>query len=160
MTLIAGPGWPNSNAFGTFGAASRPSGSRAVTIRLLVVQACNKLSAHPPPDSRWNFHNIDTVLNQVEIMKPPHEGPISMKEMLGICDTEGNSQNGGGSFIIERHEPHTYVKFEPGRNTSISMNGGLGPGDIGSPIPGGAMPSFGGGRMMPQHGKIMSPSGF
>lgn len=159
--MIIGPGWPNNNGFGgILGGSARPSGSRAVTIRLLVVQACSKLSAHPPTDSRWGFHNVDTVLNQVEHMKPPHEGPISMKEMLDICDTEGNTQNGGGSFIIEHHEPHTFVKFEPGRTTSISMSGGIGPGDIGSPIPGGAIPSFGGGRGFPQHGHVMSSSGF
>ena len=158
--MILGPGWPNNNAFGILGGSARSSGSRAVTIRLLVVQACSKLSAHPPADSRYGFHNIDTVLNQVELMKPHHEEQISMKEMLDICDTEGNTQNGGGSFIIEHHEPHTYVKFEPGRNTSIGMSGGVGPGDIGSPVPVGAMPAFGGGRGFAQHGNIMSSSGF
>ena len=93
-------------------------------------------------------------------MKPANEGPISMKEMLDICDTEGNSQNGGGSFVIEHNELNGIsVKFEPGRNTSVSMSGGLGPGDIGSPISGGAMPAFGGARGFSQ-GNIMSSSGF
>jgi len=62
-------------------------------------------------------------------MKPANEGSVPMQEMLDICDTEGNSQNGGGSFVIENHEPNgIFVKFEPGRNTSMSMSGGLGPG--------------------------------
>lgn len=124
------------------------------------MQACSKLTAHPPDDSRWGFHDIETVLHQVELMKPPHEGPISMVEMMDICDTEGNTQNGGGSFIIERRDSHTYVKFEPGRNTSLSMSGGVGPGDIGSPASGGAMPAFVGGRGFPPRGSLMSPSGF
>ena len=131
-----------------------------MTIRLLVCQACSKLSAHPPPDSRFGFHNVESVLSQVEMMKPANEGPIPMKEMLDICDTEGNSHNGGGSFVIENHEPNgTFVKFEQGRNTSVSLTGALGPGDIGSPVPGGVMPAFGGPRGFSQ-GNIMSPTGF
>jgi len=103
---------------------------------------------------------VETVLRQVEMMKPANEGSVPMQEMLDICDTEGNSQNGGGSFVIENHEPNgIFVKFEPGRNTSMSMSGGVGPGDIGSPVPGGAMAAFGGGRGFSQ-GNIMAPSGF
>ena len=67
-----------------------------------------------------------------------------MQDLYVICDTEGNSQNGGGSFEIERHgDAGAYVRFDPGRSMSMSMGGGMGPGDIGSPVPGGAMPSFG-----------------
>ena len=125
----------------------RPSGSRAVTIRLLVCQACNKLTAHPPQTSRGGYHNVQDVLRTVDVMKPSHEGPISMEEMLDICDTEGNTQNGGGSFKIDAHGPvGMYVKFEPGRSTSMSM------GEIGSPVTGGAMPAFGGGRGFQQPG--------
>lgn len=70
-----------------------------------------------------------------------------MEEMLDICDTEGNTQNGGGSFKIDAHGPMgMYVKFEPGRSTSMSM------GEIGSPVSGGAMPAFGGGRGFQQPG--------
>ena len=66
--------------------------------------------------------------------KPPSEGPISMDEMLEICDTEGNTQNGGGTLKIEAHgHAAMYIKFEPGRSMSMGMGGGMGPGDIGSP---------------------------
>lgn len=159
LTIRVGPGWPTNNTFGSIGASTRLGGSRAVTIRHLICQACNKLSAHPPADSRFGFHNIETVLRQVEMMKPANEGPIAMPEMLDICDTEGNSQNGGGSFVIENHEPNgVFVKFDQGRSISMSTRGGV-PGDIGSPVPGGAMPAFGGPRAFSQ-GNIMSSAGF
>ncbi|KAL8898955.1 MAG: hypothetical protein Q9207_006445 [Kuettlingeria erythrocarpa] len=150
-----GSGWSNNNAFGIIGGSNRPIASRAVTIRLLVCQACNKLSASQPPGHRSGFHHVDAVLRQVEMMKPTGEGTISLQEMINICDTEGNNQNGGGSFAIESTEKTgtgtggTFVKFESGRNTSMSTRGGA-PGEIGSPIVGGAFPGFGGVRSFQQ----------
>lgn len=99
-------------------------------------------------------------MRQIELMKPANEGQIPLREMMDICDTEGNSQNGGGSFTVTREQTGDFIRFEAGRNTSVSMRGGV-PGDIGSPIPGGAMPVFGGARQPFQHpGGIMSPSNF
>ncbi len=98
---------------------------------------------------------MDAVLRQVEMMKPTGEATISLQEMMNICDTEGNNQNGGGSFTIESTEKTgpgpggTFVKFESGRNTSMSSRGGA-PGEIGSPIVGGAFPGFGGVRSFQQ----------
>lgn len=75
-------------------------------------------------------------------MKPASEGTISLQEMLDICDTEGNNQNGGGSFVTETQgDAGTFVKFESGRNPSLSTRGV--PGDIGSPIQGSPFPGFG-----------------
>ncbi len=85
-------------------------------------------------------------------MKPGHEAPVSMQEMLDICDTEGNGQNGGGSFTMHS-EDHMglLIRFDSGPNTSISR----GAGDIGSPIVGGsAMPVLGGQRAFQQPGGI------
>ena len=125
-----GPGWPANYPFSPLGGPPRSSGSRALTIRQLVVQACTKLTARPSPNSRGGYHNVQDVLREVMAAKPPSEGPISMEEMLEICDTEGNTQNGGGTLKIEVHgQSAMYIKFEPGR----SMSMGMGPGDIGSP---------------------------
>lgn len=93
----------------------------------------------------------------MELLKAGHEGPITLREMLDICDTEGNSQNGGGTFTVESHEPNgLYVKFEPGQNRSIGVRGAAG--EIGSPItsfytPGARMPQ-------PPGGGVLPPSGF
>lgn len=90
-------------------------------------------------------------------MKPANEGTITLQEMLDICDTEGNNQNGGGSFAIDSQgDTGTFVKFESGRNTSMSTRGGV-PGDIGSPIPGSAFPGFGGLRPFQQPGSLHNP---
>ncbi|KAL8838759.1 MAG: hypothetical protein Q9170_002008 [Blastenia crenularia] len=152
-----GPGWPNNNAFGIIGSATRPNASRAVTIRLLICQACNKLTASQPPSHRNGFHPVDAVMRQVELMKPANEGTAGLQEILDICDTEGNNQNGGGSFTVESQgDTGPFVKFESGRNTSMSTRGGI-PGDIGSPIPGSAFPGFGGLRPFQQPGGLHNP---
>ena len=85
-------------------------------------------------------------------MKPAHEGSVHMLEMLEICDTEGNGQNGGGSFFTRQTDDQGgfLIKYEMGRNTSIS---GRGAGDIGSPMIGGsAIPAIGGQRPFQQPG--------
>ncbi len=157
--LTAGPGWSGNNTFGIIGSSNRPNASRAVTIRLLVCQACNKLTANQPSNHRNGFHPVDAVLRQVHLMKPASEGAISLQEMLDICDTEGNTQNGGGSFMTETQgDIGTFVKFESGRNPSVSMRGV--PGDIGSPIHGSTFPGFGGQRSFQQSGASHTPSGF
>ncbi|KAL8657169.1 MAG: hypothetical protein Q9226_002192 [Calogaya cf. arnoldii] len=40
------------------------------------------------------FRPVDAVLRQVHLMKPASETTVSLQEMLDICDTEGNNQNG------------------------------------------------------------------
>ncbi|KAL9594959.1 MAG: hypothetical protein Q9219_006739 [cf. Caloplaca sp. 3 TL-2023] len=157
-THAPGTGWPTNNAFGIIGSANRPNSSRAVIIRLLICQACNKLTASQPTSHRSGFHPVDAVLRQVELMKPAGESTITLQELLDICDTEGNNQNGGGSFTVESQgDTGTFVKFESGRNTSMSMRGGV-PGDIGSPIPGNAFPGFAGLRPLQQPGGLHNPS--
>ncbi len=142
----------NNGGFGPIGISSRPTGSRAVTIRILVRTACEKLTARSPINQNLAWHHADDVLREVQVMKPGHEAPIQMMEMLGICDTEGNGQNGGGSFITRgTDDPNSLlIRFDPGRNTSMS---GRGAGDIGSPIVGSsAMPAIGGQRPFQQPG--------
>ena len=97
------------------------------------------------------------MLRQVELLKSGHEGPISLRELLDISDTEGNSQNGGGSFTVENYEPNGfYIKFQPGYNMSIGARGAAR--EIGSPVPSFYAPGV---RMAqaPMEG-ILSPSGF
>ena len=138
--LVAG--WPGSttngpaaNAFGGMSSMMhRPHhASRPVAIRMMAAQACRHLSSSPGSSG---FHPVATVLSQVSQMKPSHEPPVSMNEILDILDTEGNHQNGGGSFTVRGDGPSTEVRFDSEDNS----NGGSGPsvgggvGDIGSPI--------------------------
>lgn len=149
-------GWANNSAFGIIGGPNRHQ-SRPVTIRLLACQACRQLSSvHTNPIN--DFHHIEAILRVVDQLKPLTEAPIAVKELLDICETEGNGQNGGGHFSI-KHEGSRglYVKFEPG-NSTIGGRGGA-PGEIGSPVVGHAMPFGGRGFQTPGQG-IPAPSGF
>lgn len=109
-----------------------------------------------PSKGASGFHDVNQVLRQVEQLKPPNEPPISLHEMLDICDTEGNPQNGGGSFTVKEEGDAKFVKFEPDNNSTLSsQRGNLVPGDIGSPVPGSTVPAFGGGSR-----QFTSPTSF
>ncbi|KAL2796890.1 salt tolerance down-regulator-domain-containing protein [Aspergillus keveii] len=141
--MLPGSGWPD-NAFGT-AVHTRLHGSRPVTIRLLVIQACKQLNTMSPSKTADGYHDVNVVLRQVEQLQPSNEAPIALKEMLDICDTEGNAQNGGGSFSIQKNEKGEFVKFEPGTNSAASgKRGSIAPGEIGSPLNSNSIPAFGG----------------
>ncbi|KAN0083447.1 Salt tolerance down-regulator domain containing protein [Elaphomyces granulatus] len=136
-------GWPNN----AFGAGGHHRLTRPVSVRLLVIQACKNLNTMSPTKGPASFHNVSKVLRQVEQLNPSTEPPISLDEILDICDTEGNPQNGGGSFTVNDDGVNgKSVKFsEPDNNSALSSHrGSLVPGDIGSPAPGNPLPMFGG----------------
>ncbi|KAJ5722589.1 hypothetical protein N7488_000624 [Penicillium malachiteum] len=115
---------------------------RPVTVRLLVIEACNQLTTESP--NSLGFHSANTLLARVEQVRHPLEPHVSMTEMLDICDTEGNAQNGGGLFHVKHSEGVRFIKFEPdmyslhpSRRTSVAP----GPGDIGSPVQMGYSPT-------------------
>jgi hypothetical protein len=157
--LISTPdaGWPNANTFGVIGGASRPGTSRPVTVRLMVCQACKQLTASKKNGE--TFHEVNTVLRQVEQIRPANEAPVQMRELLDICETEGDAQNGGGFFAIQKDaQCRTFVKHEV--DESISGSGGranIAPGEIGSPVPGSSVPVF---RPFQPGPGVASPSGF
>lgn len=157
---MLGGGWPN-HAFG-IGGNHRTHTSRPVAIRLLIIQAIKQLNTMSPSKSAPGFHDVNLVLRQVQQLNPPNEPTISLPEMLDICDTEGNPQNGGGSFLIKEDGGLRYVKFEPDNNSALSsQRGNLIPGDIGSPVPGSSMPApFGGIGPMSGPRQYTSPTSF
>lgn len=120
---------------------SRSHAPRPVAIRLLLAQACRQLTSAPggAPDG---FHAVQKVLRQVEQIKPAQESPIPLDELLAICDTEGNPQNGGGNFEVRNEGPRgQFVKFEP--DSEFGTRSAVG--DIGSPVIGHSQPAaFGG----------------
>ncbi|KAL4780218.1 salt tolerance down-regulator-domain-containing protein [Aspergillus varians] len=142
---MPGNNWPNNNnAFGA-GVHHRAHTSRPVAIRLLVIQACKQLSTMGPSKGTDGYHDVNTVLRQVEQLRPPNEPSISLKEMLDICDTEGSAQNGGGSFSIKSNQTGELVKFESDTNSATTGHrGSIVPGEIGSPITGSTIPVLGG----------------
>ncbi|KAL3466615.1 salt tolerance down-regulator-domain-containing protein [Aspergillus heterothallicus] len=159
--MLPGSGWPD-NAFGTT-VHPRPHGSRPVTIRLLVIQACKQLSTMSPSKGTDGYHDVNVVLHQVEQLQPSNEA-IPLREMLDICDTEGNAQNGGGSFSIRNNERGQFVRFESDTNNAASgQRSSIAPGEIGSPLTTSSIPAFGGIATPPSSvfgQQPFSPTGF
>ena len=140
----------NSNAFGSIGSASRANPSRAATIRMAVRTACEKMDGRPLNGQASSWLRAEDLLREVQSMKPAHEAPINSLEMFEICDMPGNIQNGEGSFTRLQDPSGCIIRYEPGRNSSISGSGRAV--DVGSPIVGGAMPAIGGQRIFQQPG--------
>lgn len=100
---------------------------RPVAVRLMLVEACRQMSM-----AGETLHPVQHALAQLENLKAPGEAPVSMDEMLEICDTEGNGQNGGGSFDVMMDKARGQViKFT---EDNTIPRGSVG--DIGSPLPG------------------------
>ena len=105
---------------------SRSHLPRPIAVRLMLVDACRQLGA-----AGETLHPVSGVLRQLEVLKAPGEPVVSMDEMLGICDTEGNAQNGGGSFEVMMDKSRGQViKFTEDNAQPRSSVG-----DIGSPLP-------------------------
>ncbi|RKF73084.1 Stress response protein nst1 [Golovinomyces cichoracearum] len=119
--------WPSSSFMvGTHN--TRPAQSRPVGVRLMICRACKNLEGVTPD----GFNSISVIKEQVEQMNPPGEQPVSEKEILDICETEGNAINGGGSFDI-REEGNGFCSIRYENETPPHRPLGA-PGEIGSPI--------------------------
>jgi len=124
-------GWGPSGGNGSFGAV-RPPQPRSVAVRLMICRACQNLEGSTPD----GFYDVNLIKEQIEHLNPPGEQPVSEKELLQICETEGNNMNGGGSFEIRNDaNGQSYIRHE---NDTPSAHRPIGaPGEIGSPVVGG-----------------------
>lgn len=119
--------WP-STGFIVGAQNNRPAQSRPVGVRLMICRACKNLEGSSPE----KFSSISAIKEQVDQMNPPNEQPVSEKEILDICETEGNAINGGGSFEIrEEVNGNWWIRFE---NEALPHRPLGAPGEIGSPI--------------------------
>lgn len=103
-----------SSAFGPQNGMGRQSQPRSVAIRQLLCRACQDLveSRSTPVEERLddNFVSLKAVkrlvdMNQVE--------PTADHEIKAICETLGNSANGGGSFDLRAKSGKTFVRWVP-----------------------------------------------
>ncbi|KAI1007324.1 Stress response protein [Podosphaera aphanis] len=122
-------GWPSAG-FMVGSQNSRTLQSRPVGVRLMICRACRNLEGTTPD----GYSNLNAIKDQVEQMCPPNEPPITEKEILDICETEGNAINGGGSFDVREDSVGNWsIRYED----EIPSHRPLGaPGEIGSPIVG------------------------
>lgn len=111
--------------------------------------ACEKMDSRPLNGQGSGWLRAEDLLHEVQLVKPAHEAPINLLEMLEICDMPGNIQNGDGSFTRLQDPSGWIIRYEP-RNSTISGSGRAL--DIGSPIGGGAIPTIGGQRLFQQPG--------
>lgn len=128
-----GGGFFNS-AGGPFGAvggstalrSSQPHG-RSVTVRLMLCRACKNLEG----SARDGFTDVNSIIDYIN---SSGEGPVSEKEILDICETEGNHLNGGGSFDIRKDGSNRCsIRYENDTPPHRPLGA---PGEIGSPIVG------------------------
>lgn len=127
----ASAAWPPNPAFGVQSHVTRSVQPRSVVIRQLLVRAYKELEDYAADET--GFIEISAVKGHVDSINPSSSEPmIEEKELLDICETEGNLHNGGGSFDIRRGD-HGKVAIRFSRNLGA-------PGDITSPIVGAGTP--------------------
>ncbi|KAK5117932.1 hypothetical protein LTR62_003976 [Meristemomyces frigidus] len=152
-----------NGGFGSLGSVMqphRPTGTslnRPLTIRLAVCQACKQLSAGGDSEANDDYHPLSVLLRQIEGNRPMLDSPPTLREIEEICETEGDTQNGGGELYIRRSSGAAdsaningsssesfAVKWEPdAATTADASRGAQGLGEIGSPMPAKLSPAFG-----------------
>jgi hypothetical protein len=129
-----------SSAFGPQSGPARHSQPRSVALRQLLCQACRELSESrdTPEKDRLDdaFVSLEAVKNRVEALNPLEQ--TNEGELREMCETFGNSANGGGSFEMRMRSGKTYVLWVPdagGLDAQTPVQRAIGaPGGIGSPI--------------------------
>ncbi|KAI1453453.1 hypothetical protein F4805DRAFT_443248 [Annulohypoxylon moriforme] len=141
---FATPAWPPNPAFAA-APGMRTSQPRSITIRQILVSSCKDLETHTPdPDG---YIDLPAIKAHVASINLPGQDPVSDVELLDMCETEGNSQNGGGSFDIRRDSAGkvTAIRFEADGGSTpapFPLNvGAPGAAGIGSPVVGTSSPN-------------------
>lgn len=130
-------GWPQSTAtsFSSVAVPPRAHQPRPVAIRLSVCQVCRALQG----TSEDGYLDVAHVRDEVNATFPHTDVPVSELEILEICETEGSPNNGGGSFDIRKDAGDRHSILYEAEVAPRSSNQSFGaPGDIGSPVVGGA----------------------
>ncbi|KAL2177031.1 salt tolerance down-regulator-domain-containing protein [Thermothelomyces heterothallicus CBS 202.75] len=104
MSMPWGHPMPSATTFGGQGVVDRPIEPRSVAVRKMLRRACEELAnaesgsteGHAEPKDA--FIPLEKIKAQVELFT--HGYAIDEKELLDICETEGNEVNGGGSFDV------------------------------------------------------------
>ena len=130
---------PNS-AFGAGSQVVRSAQPRSVAVRLNICRACKNLEG----STSDGFYDVNVIKDQVAHLTAPGDAPVTTQELLDICETEGNSINGGGSFDV-RNDGNGQCSIRHEVDLPNSQRPVGAPGEIGSPIVGnGGISRFGG----------------
>ncbi|KAK1542064.1 stress response protein NST1 [Colletotrichum paranaense] len=117
---------------------------RSVTIRLMMCRACKELQARNPKSSE-SFVDLAAVKAEVDQLNRTESVPEV--DLLALAETEGNLQNGGGTFEVQldangpgQHLMRWVPEFNDMAYPAHRPVGA--PGEIGSPIIGSGAPAF------------------
>ncbi|KAK1585681.1 salt tolerance down-regulator-domain-containing protein [Colletotrichum navitas] len=136
-----GPMIPPMPPLGQIRTAGNP---RSVTVRLMLCRACKELQ-NRNADTSDSF--VDLAAIKAEVDQLSGTEVISEEDLLELAETEGNPQNGGGTFEIRRNAngpgQHS-VRWVPEFNdmTHPHHRAVGAPGEIGSPITGSGTAAF------------------
>src|SRR5690606_15513241 len=103
--------------------------TRLDQIRLLACKVCREQSSRGS-----NFLDRSRVIEAMAAAAPPDlQLPIQLSEIDDLVEVEGDSQNGGGSFVLDKDEnDNVLIKFIPGEDSERERVTPA-PGEIGSP---------------------------
>lgn len=143
-----GPSTPSKAVFGAPPGLGRSLDPRSVALRKYLCRACEELggavdpsvAADPvSPGSRGpeKFVPIEAVKAKVDQLCQGTHQMVHEKELLDLCETEGNETNGGGSFEMREDKAarSRSILWVPDAGPPRNHNrvvGGLG--EIGSPV--------------------------
>lgn len=94
-----------SATFGPPGAVERPIEPRSVAVRKMLRRACEELASAESRNTEGSTEGgndtyIPLEMIKVQVENLNHGYAVDEKELLDICETEGNEVNGGGSFDV------------------------------------------------------------
>ncbi|KAI2606587.1 hypothetical protein GGR54DRAFT_644202 [Hypoxylon sp. NC1633] len=141
---FANPAWPPNPTFGTTPPGMRASQPRSVSVRRMLVRACKELGARSADPN--GYIKLSAVKSYLDSINLAGQDPVSEMDLQDMCETEGNLQNGGGSFDIRRESgenSEVVIRYEAdGGSAPASFPRSVGaPGEISSPIVGAGSPN-------------------
>ncbi|KAK0641502.1 salt tolerance down-regulator-domain-containing protein [Cercophora newfieldiana] len=137
------PAWGPPQMNPTFGTQAQPIEPRYVVLRKHLCRVCEDLDAAARDADGGSgaydgFVPLDDIKARFGLLQGG--GVVDEKELLEICETEGNHQNGGGSFDMrDDGSGRKFIRFDVsgGRTNPRPIQRAVGaPGEIGSPIVG------------------------
>jgi hypothetical protein len=133
-------GWGQATGSGVFSAGSPVSGSGSsrthIVVRNMLCQACKVLAASPNAGSD-GFVPLDAIKLRMEALGA--DSSISENALLDLCETEGSSLNGGGTFDVKHDTTGSgqhWIRWvaDPNSGSSPQYRAVGAPGEIGSPL--------------------------
>ncbi|KAI9158894.1 Stress response protein NST1 [Paramyrothecium foliicola] len=132
------PGFSVGSPVAGLGSMRAPAQPRHIAVRLMLCQACKDLSGSSSADAD-GYIDIDTIKSQIDSQAA--DPSITEHDLLDLCETEGSSSNGGGTFDVKHDVSgpgNHWIRWVPdhGDGPSPHYRAVGAPGEIGSPLAG------------------------